>query len=254
MQLLTQLLQFIQLHPVVPKVLGAVLLLHGLSGLTYLLPAVILRRPVPLGPVYLFSPLNFVWHPIMELIRPPWWRRKWLERSGVRDGSEVLEEGFGFGTSPMIAARMAGPQGQVYALDLSPASVIALWLRAKLYRLRNLRVIFGDAKHTGLPDSSVDVVFIADAFHEFPDKPGTLRELHRVLRAGGTLAVLEDTAGATKKAAALVQESGLFALEERDGNYARFRKEASVIDPLPEQGWVAQAGRSSRSTRTRTPV
>lgn len=248
---MTMIVEFLQAHPVVLKVIAVALLIHGVSGLVYLIPKVVFSRPLPLRLDYLLSPLMFVWFPVMELMRPPWWRKKWLERSGVAEGSVVLEEGFGFGTSPMIAARMVGPTGRVYALDVSPTSVGALWFRAKLYRLENLEVILAGAKHTGLPQNSVDVVFIADAFHEFPDKQGTLMELHRILREDGVLSILEDTQGKVKKAAALAKDSGLFSLVEQDGKFRKFQKAAATHLPetsVTEEGWAAKVGRPSRSS------
>jgi len=248
---MTQIAEFLQAHPVVLKVIGVALLIHGLSGLVYLIPKVVFSRPLPLRPEYLFGPLMAPFFPLLELMRPPWWRKQWLERSEVTEGSVVLEEGFGFGTSPMIAARMVGPKGKVYALDVMPTNVATLWLRAKLYRLRNLEVTLADARNTGLPERSIDVVFIADAFHEFPDKQGTLTELHRILREDGVLSILEDTQGYAKKAAALAKESGLFSLVEQDGKFRKFQKAATMHLPetsVTEEGWAAKVGRPSRSS------
>ena len=128
------------------------------------------------------------------------------------------------GTSPIIAARMVGPNGKVYALDVMPLNVAILWVRAKLRRLRNLNVILADAKYTGLPDKSVDMVFTCDAFHEFPDKQGTLRELYRVLKRDGTLIILAETLKKAKKFVRLVNETGLFSLAEQDGKFCKFQK------------------------------
>lgn len=121
-----------------------------------LVPKLLLRKPLPLRFEYLFSPCYALFLPLMELIGPPWWRKKCLERSGVREGLAVLEEGFGSGTSPLLAARMVDPTGRVHAPDVAPIDVVLLWLRAKLYKLTNLEVILADAKHTGVPDSTIE--------------------------------------------------------------------------------------------------
>ena len=234
---MTQIVEFLQLHPEVLKAMGVFLLLSALSALVYLVPKFVFSRPLPLRLEYLFSSLMAPFFPLMELMRPPWWRRKWLERSGVREGLVVLEEGFGFGTSPLIAARMVGPKGKVYALDVMPINVATLWLRARLRRLRNLDIILADAKYTELQEKSVDVVFIADAFHEFPDKQGTLRELYRVLREDGVLSILAETAKKAKNFVRLVNEIGLFSLVEQDGKFCKFRK-------IESRAWtMAQIGR-----------
>ncbi len=88
---MTMIVEFLQAHPVVLKVIAVALLIHGVSGLVYLIPKVVFSRPLPIRLDYLFYPLMFVWFPVMELMRPPWWRKKWPERSGVGEGSVVLE-------------------------------------------------------------------------------------------------------------------------------------------------------------------
>lgn len=136
-----QVVEFFQVQPEILIVVGIVFLALIVSALLYLIPKLILHKLLPFRVEYLFySFLAPLW-PLMELMRPPWWRKKWLERSGIREGMVVLEEGFGFGTSPIIAARMVGPKGKVYALDVMPLHVAMLWVKVKLRRLKNLHTI-----------------------------------------------------------------------------------------------------------------
>lgn len=128
------------------------------------------------------------------------------------------------GTSPILAARMVGHKGVVYALDNEPLHVAILWLRAKLRGLRNIKLILSDAKVTGLPSESVDVVFICDAFHEFGDKQGTLKELHRVTKAGGTLSIWEESEGKMRKFTTLITSTNLFTVIDQDKAFRRFQK------------------------------
>ena len=160
----------------------------------------------------------------LDILRPPWWRKKWLKRAGVTEGHVMLEEGFGMGTSPILAARMVGPSGKVYALDNMPLNVAVLWFRAKIRRLKNLKVILSDAKVTGLPNESVDVVFSCDAFHEFPDKGGTLKELYRILRPGGVLAIWDETEKKVAEVSKLAADLGLFSLVEQDKKFRKLGK------------------------------
>jgi len=221
---MAQVAEFLHLPPGVVIAIGILLLALILSAFLYIVPKFVLSKPLPVRLEYLFYSFLVPLLPLMDLMRPPWWRRKWLQRSDVREGMVVLEEGIGFGTSPIIAARMVGPRGKVYALDVMPLHVAILWVRAKLRRLRNLHIILSDAKYTGLPDRSVDVVFTCDAFHEFPDKLGTLRELSRVLKEDGILAVWDETAKKAENVVRLANEAGLFSLVEQDGKFCKFRK------------------------------
>ena len=171
-----------------------------------------------------YSSFILIFWPFMEISRNPWWRRKWLKRAGVKEGDVVLDEGFGMGTSSIAAARMVGPKGKVYALDNEPLHILILWLRAKIRLLKNLKVFLSSAESTGLPDGSVDVVYISDAFHEFP-KERTLAELHRVLKPSGILAIWEEheKKGVTK-ALKLAEERGLFSFVEQEKGFYKLQK------------------------------
>jgi len=74
--------EFLQLHS---KVLTGILLAHIVSALLYMLPKWVFSRSLPVRPMYLAYSLIWPFFFLMELMRPPKWRRKWLERSGVKE-------------------------------------------------------------------------------------------------------------------------------------------------------------------------
>ena len=221
---MVKIIEFFQLRPRVLIAIGVFILIHILSALIYLIPKLVFRKQLPVKAEYLFGSLMAPLFIILEIMRPPRWRKKWLERSGVKKGLVVLEEGFGFGTSPMVASKIVGSEGKVYALDIMPINVAVLWIRAKLRQLKNLNIIHADAKYTGLADKSVDIVFICDALHDFSDKKGTIKELFRVLRKDGIIAILEDSINKAKYATKLVRQIGSFALLEQEGKFCKFQK------------------------------
>jgi len=221
---MTKIIEFFQLRPGVLIAIGVFILIHILAALIYLIPKLVFRKQLPVKAEYLFGSLMAPLFIILEIMRPPRWRKKWLERSGVKKGLVVLEEGFGFGGSPMIASKIVGPKGKVYALDIMPINVAVLWIRAKLRQLKNLNIIHADAKYTGLADKSVDIVFICDALHDFSDKKGTVKELFRVLRKDGIIAILEDSINKAKYATKLVRQIGSFSLLEQEGKFCKFQK------------------------------
>lgn len=107
-------------------------------------------------------------------------------RAGViRGGYTVLDIGAGAGTDTLIAARLAGPQGKVFALDITSAMVRKLREVVTRHGIRNVEVIEGNAEEIPLPASSVDVVTSNGMLNLVPDKRKAVAEMFRVLRPGG---------------------------------------------------------------------
>jgi len=180
-----------------------------------------------LGPLWLYlSYLTFslpFW-PIGEITAHPKRRRMWLKKSGLKKGHVYLEEGFGIGTSPIIASRIVDKDGLVYALDNQPLHLAILFIRSRIRGIKNIRLIFSDAAETGLKDKSIDTVFICDAFHEFTDKKNTVLELFRVLKPGGNLAILEENKKYADRAQRIIEETKLFNFIEREKVFVKFVK------------------------------
>jgi len=109
-----------------------------------------------------------------------------LRQSGVREGQTVLDYACGPGYHTIPAARLVGPAGRVYALDIQPAAARMVTKRAKTAGVDNVSVIVSD-RDTGIPTGSVDLVLLYDAIAAIADKRGVLAELDRVLKPGGVL-------------------------------------------------------------------
>ncbi len=159
-----------------------------------------------------------------EITAYPRRRKMWLIRSGLKEGQSYLEEGIGLGTSLILASKIVGAKGRVYALDNHPLQIIMLSLRSKIRRIKNIKLILSDASETGLADNSIDTIFICSAFHEFPDKRNTAIELYRVLKPGGSLNILEETVKNTNNYQKVIESINLFKLVERDKKFIRFKK------------------------------
>ena len=102
-----------------------------------------------------------------------------LERCPVPAGGAILEVGCGTG-------RLLAELGAYRRIGLDPSD-------SMLRQARGLDVVRGVAEHLPLGDRAVDLVFASLAFHHFPDQPRAAREIHRVLRPGGHLAIWTST-------------------------------------------------------------
>jgi ubiquinone/menaquinone biosynthesis C-methylase UbiE len=104
----------------------------------------------------------------------------------------------------------------VYALDYFPRQLAIVADRSARAGLTNVETIHS-ANRTGLPDESVDVIWMCDVLHEIKERRAVLEELHRVLKRDGFLAIHD---GMEEKM--LDYTAGLFSLEERDKKFFRF--------------------------------
>ncbi|RUL87625.1 class I SAM-dependent methyltransferase [Tautonia sociabilis] len=110
---------------------------------------------------------------------------------GLEPGMDVADVGAGTGlyTIPMAAA--VGPRGAVFAVDIAPNFLRYIADRAKKEGLNNVCTVLGGQDSPNLPPASVDLVFICDTYHHFENPAAMLAGIHRALRPGGRLVVID---------------------------------------------------------------
>jgi ubiquinone/menaquinone biosynthesis C-methylase UbiE len=150
--------------------------------------------------------------------------RKQIESLGLRRGQVILDYGCGIGSYTLPAARMVGEKGTVHALDIHPMAVETVRKRSRQENLPSIQTILSGLD-TSLADESVDVVLLYDVFHQVGDRGALLRELHRVLKAGGLLSVIPDHMGEAELLET-VQSGQLFSLQPRRSESFEFGKQA----------------------------
>jgi SAM-dependent methyltransferase len=112
------------------------------------------------------------------------WAPRLIEIAGVEAGQRILDVACGTGIVARTAADRLAGSGQVIGLDLNPAMLaVAGRVRPELDWRQ------GDAADLPFPDGSFDRVLCQMALMFFPDRLLTLREMARVARPGGVVAV-----------------------------------------------------------------
>ncbi|CAN7413964.1 MULTISPECIES: class I SAM-dependent methyltransferase [unclassified Variovorax] len=112
-----------------------------------------------------------------------------LAMAAPEAGERVLDVACGTGLVAFEAARAVGPDGRVFGIDLSGQMVDAARLQSSKKALSNVGFARMDAESLALPDASFDLALCALGLMYLPDPERALREMRRVLRPGGRMAL-----------------------------------------------------------------
>lgn len=109
----------------------------------------------------------------------------------LQEGMSVADVGAGTGLYTMMFAPAVGPAGTVYGVDIAPKFVEHIGELAKQRKLLNVKPLLCSERSTELPADSVDLVFVCDTYHHFEYPHSTLASIHRALRPGGELVIVD---------------------------------------------------------------
>lgn len=120
------------------------------------------------------------------------WKRYTVEMSGVRRGQRVLDLAGGTGDLAMKFSRIVGAEGQVVLADIN-ASMLEVGRQRLIDAgvVGNVEYAQVNAECLPFPDNHFDLITIAFGLRNVTDKDKALASMHRVLKPGGRLLVLE---------------------------------------------------------------
>ena len=110
-------------------------------------------------------------------------------------GEVVLDLGSGGGLDVLLSARRVGPSGKAYGLDMTDEMVALAQKNQSEAGIANAEFLKGHIEAIPLPSGSVDVVLSNCVINLSDDKPAVFREMHRVLRSPGRIAIADLVAG-----------------------------------------------------------
>jgi SAM-dependent methyltransferase len=157
--------------------------------------------------------------------------------ASLKPGEVVLDLGSGGGFDVFIAGHKVGRKGRAIGVDMTPEMVAKARENVAAYRrtsrLDNVEFRLGEIEHLPVADASVDVVISNCVINLSPDKPQVWREIARVLKPGGRVAVSDIAlkkrlpAAIAEKVEALV---GCIAGAVLASATERMAREAGLVD------------------------
>jgi len=114
-----------------------------------------------------------------------------VKACNLKPGCAVADVGAGTGLFTRLFAEAVGKEGTVYAVDISPKFLEHIESSAKKTRVTNVKTILGTDYSAELPEASVDLVFICDAYHHFEFPMRMMHSIHKALKPGGRVVVID---------------------------------------------------------------
>jgi predicted methyltransferase len=196
-------------------------------------------------------------------------RQKIVQAVGLRPGQAVADVGAGTGLFSWLFAEKVRPGGTVYAVEIAPAFLKYIERQARKRGLENVvKAVRGTQTTTNLDPGSIDVAFVCATYHHFEHPGKVLASIHRALRPGGRLVVIDfdlrgdssafvrEHARAPKEvyfreieAAGFVLTGVNSSLGLKDDFFVAFERREAAADGQAgagngHAGWVADASRA----------
>ena len=109
----------------------------------------------------------------------------------VSQGDLVADVRAGAGYYSMRLSEIVGPNGKVFAEDISNSAMGWLSARVRAFNLPNFEIVKGESKDPRLPIDRLAAILIVDSYHHFTDYPAMLGKMLHALKPGGRLTIAD---------------------------------------------------------------
>lgn len=120
--------------------------------------------------------------------------QKILNEIGIQPGMVVADFGSGAGYFAILAAKMVGEKGKVYALDVQKSALESIRSKAKMEGIFNIETVWCNLEIPGgskLSDDFADLVLLVNILFQSQKQIDIIKEAKRVLKSKGRLVVAD---------------------------------------------------------------
>ena len=137
---------------------------------------------------------NFAFHImtfLYKLSSPFFSVKKIAQTFDIKEGSTVIDYGCGPGRYTKIISEYLGQNGKLYSLDIQKLAMKYVNEKIKKYNLNNVETVLANGYSSNLEENCADFIYAMDMFHMIENPNDFLKELHRLLKNDGILAIAD---------------------------------------------------------------
>ena len=124
--------------------------------------------------------------------------RRVCRAAGIGPGNAVADIGCGKGVDTVTFASVVGPEGKVYAEEISPRALTNMIKKVRALNLEQVVPILGQSADPCLPPGALDLEYMHFVFHHFAHPREMLHRLWLGLKPGGLLVIIDREKGPVK--------------------------------------------------------
>src|SRR4029453_17298548 len=103
----------------------------------------------------------------------------------------VADVGAGAGYFTWRLAQRVGAKGKVFAVEIQPRMLALIKQDLERRNIANVELVLGEERDPHLPGEALDLVLLANAYHEFSEPEAMMAAIRRALKPNGRVVVLE---------------------------------------------------------------
>jgi ubiquinone/menaquinone biosynthesis C-methylase UbiE len=143
-----------------------------------------------------------------------------LEKLGITHGMKIVDVGAGSGFYTLEAAKLTGPSGRVYAVDVQKDLLERLRAQAGTLGIRNVEVVWANAEKIGgtkLRESIADRLIVSNVLSQIEKPDDFALEMKRLAKPGAKLMLIDWSETSPLSPQHLVSENTAKTLFEKSG-------------------------------------